>query len=162
MNRQQKRALAILSSMSLTLLLAVAAVTMSIFHVRWLSILLLFFVAVVPCVGGVVFFRLRPAGGAVMFDERDMEIQRNANLASFGIAYLFLMLASFAPGFILGEKASIPVTWLPGMAVAAGVCHAYAFFVSLLIQYGRQGERNPTQTPRRWFCLRPSLKGQTK
>ncbi|MEN6428484.1 MAG: hypothetical protein ABFE13_24315 [Phycisphaerales bacterium] len=140
MNRQQKRALAILSSMSLTLLLAVAAVMMSILRVCWLSILLLFFVAVVPCAGGVMFFRLRPAGGAVMFDERDMEIQRNANLASFSIAYLFLMLASFAPGFILGEKASIPVTWLPGLAVVAGVCHAYAFFLSLLVQYSRGGK----------------------
>jgi hypothetical protein len=140
MNREQKRALAIVISMSLTLILAIATVTMSILHVRWLSILLLFSVAAVPCAGVVVFFRLRPDTGAVTFDERDHEIQRNANLASFGTAYLFLMLASFAPGFILGEKASIPVTWLPLMVVGAGLCHAYAFFVSIFIQYGRAGK----------------------
>ena len=139
MNREQKRALAILISMSLTIILAIAAVTMGILHVHWLGILLLLSVVAVSCAGAVAFFRLRPNQGTVMFDERDKEIHKNASLTSFGIAYLFLMVASFAPAFIVGEKASIPVTWLPWMFVGAGLCHAYAFFVSILIQYGRGG-----------------------
>jgi hypothetical protein len=140
MNREQKRALAILVSMTLAILLAVAAVTTMTFYARWLSIPLVFAVAAVACAGGVVFFRLRPDRSAVAFDERDQEIQKNANLTSFVIAYLFLILASFAPIYIFGEEATIPITWLPAMFVGAGLCHAYAFFVSLLIQYGH-GDR---------------------
>ena len=136
MNREQKRALVILISMSLTIALAVGAVTVNTLGVRWVAILLLVSVAVVPCAGGIVFFCLRPDTGTVVFDERDNEIQKNANLTGMGIAYLFLMLASFAPWFLIGEKASIPAAWLPGMFVGAGVCHAYAFFFSILIQYG--------------------------
>jgi len=138
MNRQQKRTLAILISISAALILAIAAVvTRHVLQARSLSILLVFSVAATACAGAVVFFRLRPRQGTVMFDERDREIQRNASLSAFGSVFFFLMLASFATAFILGEKASIPVTCLPLIVAGAGIFYAYAFFVSLVIQYGR-------------------------
>jgi hypothetical protein len=137
MNREQKRALTILISMSVVIMLAVVAVTMKMLHLRWLGILLLLFVAAAACVGGIVYFRLRPKEGRVVFDERDREIQRNANLAGFGMAYFLLGLGSFVPSLILGGEATISVAWLPLMVAAAMACHAYAFFVSILVQYGR-------------------------
>jgi archaellum biogenesis protein FlaJ (TadC family) len=140
MNREQKRALTILISMSLAIVLAIAAVTMKALDVHWLSILLVFFVAAVPCAGVVVFFRLRPDAGTVMFDERDREIQRSAALASSVTAYSLLMVGSFAACFILGERTSIPVTCLPLVVAGAGLCQAYAFFVSLFVRYGRGGD----------------------
>ncbi len=140
MNRYRKQALAILISILLVLILSVAAVTMVALQVRWLGIALVGSVAAVACAGGVVFFRFRPNTGTVAFDERDREIQRNANLTSATAVYCLLMPASFAPLLIVGEKASIPVTWLPLMFVGVGVLHACVFFVSLLIQYGRQDQ----------------------
>ena len=139
MNREQKRALTILISMSVAIVLAVTAVMMKMFHLRWLSVLLVLTVPVVACTGGIVYFRLRPHTGTVAFDERDQEIQRKASLVASGFGYVFLLLGSFAATFILGENASIPVASLPLIVAAAGVGYAYAFFVSLVIQYGRGG-----------------------
>lgn len=139
MNREQKRALTILISMSVTIVLAATVVAMKMLHLRWLGILLLPLVASAACAGGIVYFRLRPKAGSVTFDERDREIQRNANLAGLGTVYFFLGLGSYLPGLILGEGTVISVAWLPLMVAAAMVCHAYAFFVSLLVQYGRGG-----------------------
>lgn len=143
MNREQKRALVILISMTLTVVLAGAAVATKTFGVRWLSLLLVASVAAVACTGGVVFFRLRQDKSTVAFDERDQEIQKNANLTSLRTAYLFLVLACFTPTLILGENASIPVASLPWLFVGVGLCHAYAFFISIFIQYGR-GNREGT------------------
>lgn len=140
MNRHQKQALAILISILLVVLLSVAATVMVALQLRWLGIALVVAVAFAACAGGVVFFRLRPNTGAVAFDERDKEIQRNANLTSVTTVYLLLALASFAPLFIAGEKTSIPVTWLPLIFAGGGVLHACVFFISLVIQYGGQDQ----------------------
>ncbi len=81
--------------------------------------------------------RIKPDQGTVTSDERDKQIEKNAYLAGFGAVYLFVIVASFAPIAVLGEKASIPVTWLPGLLVGAGLCQAYAMSLATLIQYGR-------------------------
>ncbi|MEN6335192.1 MAG: hypothetical protein ABFE01_13105 [Phycisphaerales bacterium] len=139
MNREQKRALTVLTSMSAVVVLIATGVAMKTLNLRWLGVLLLLCVAIVSCLGGIVYFGLRPKADAIRFDERDREIQRHASLVGFGVMYLFLCLGSFAPVLILGEKTAISVAWLPLMVAAAGVCHAYAFFISLLVQYGRGG-----------------------
>jgi len=144
MNREQKRALGILISMTLAGVLAGAAVATKTFGVRWLSLLLVASVAAVACTGGVVFFRLRPDKSIVAFDERDQEIQKKANLTSFGIAYLFLIVACFTPTLVLGENASIPVASLPLLFVGTGLCHAYVFFISIFIQYGCRNREGTT------------------
>ena len=97
--------------------------------------------AIVACVGAFLFFRFRPNRAAVIFDERDRQIQRNASLSATTSVFCLLMLASFAAVFILGEKASIPVASLPLIVTGAGVVYAHAFFVSLLIQYRSTGKR---------------------
>jgi hypothetical protein len=79
---------------------------------------------------------MKPDKGPVTFDERDKLIEKNANLAGFGAVYLYIILMSFLPIGILGEKASIPVIWCPGLLIGAGFCQAFAQSIATLIQYG--------------------------
>jgi hypothetical protein len=136
MIREQKRAWAIVISMSLAAIFCMAAGATHYFGGGSMKGWILA-AAVVQAAGVIVFFRFKPDKGAVAFDERDKQLQRNASLAGFGAAYLFIILASFAPIAILGENASMPVKWMPLLLVGAGLCQAYAFFVAILVQYGR-------------------------
>ena len=138
MNREQKRAWALVISMSLATILVIVAFVIHHFGVGSLRAFL-FSAGGVMGMGVFVFFRIKPDKGTVVFDERDRQIEKNANLAGFGAVYLFIILASFAPIAALGEEALIPVTWLPFLLVGAGLCQAYAFFVAILVQYGRGG-----------------------
>jgi hypothetical protein len=138
MNREQKRAWAIVTGMSLALILVIIAGVLHLLGFGWAR-LVLWAAAVPQGVGVLVGLRVKPDKGAVACDERDRQIEKNANLAGFGAVYLFVIIASFAPIAILGEKGSIPTTWMPGLLVGAGLCQAYAFFVAILIQYGRTG-----------------------
>ena len=136
MNRLQKQAWAIVIGMSSAALLCVVALIVYRLGAG-LPKPLLALAAVAQGTGVVVCFRVKPDKGAIVSDERDKQIEKNANLAGFGAVYFFVIVASFAPIAILGEKGTIPVTWLPGLLVGAGLCQAYAFFVAILIQYGR-------------------------
>jgi hypothetical protein len=140
MNREQKRAWAIALSMSLAAVLCITALALRHVGLHLPTILLFVPAAVVQGTGVVVCFRIKPDKGAVTSDERDKQIEKNAYLAGFGAVYLFVIVASFAPIGILGEKASIPVTWLPFLLVGAGLCQAYAMCVAILVQYGRGGK----------------------
>jgi hypothetical protein len=53
---------------------------------------------------------------------------------------LYIILMSFLPIGILGEEASIPVTWCPGLLIGAAFCQVYAQSIAILIQYGRGGK----------------------
>jgi hypothetical protein len=78
--------------------------------------------------------------GAVKHDEQDKLIEKNANLAGFGAVYLYVIIMSFLPISILGEDASIPVTWCPVLLIGAGFCQAFAQSIAILIQYGWGGK----------------------
>lgn len=140
MNREQKRAWAIVSSMSLAAVLCVAALVARHFELRLATLLLFGMAAVVQGTGVVLCFRVKPDLGAVTSDERDKLIEKNAYLAGFGAVYLFVIVASFAPIAIFGENGSFPVTWCPALLIGAGFCQAYAMSVATLIQYGRRGK----------------------
>jgi len=143
MNREQKRAWVMVISMSLALILVIVAGVLHVLDVG--SPCLLIYAAVVVQVSGVVVcLRVKPDKGAVTSDERDKQIEKNTNLAGFGAVYLFVIVASFAPIAILGKDGTIPVTWMPGLLVGAGMCQTYAMFVAILIQYGRgnKGEKS--------------------
>ena len=139
MNREQKRALAIVVSMSVAAVLAIAALAAHYFD-RGPARLLLVAAAVVQGAGVLVCLRVKPDKGAVTSDERDKQIEKNAHMAGFGAVYLFVIVASFAPIAIFGEKGSLPVTWCPALLIGAGFCQAYAMSVATLIQYGRTGK----------------------
>ncbi len=141
MNREQKRAWAIVISMSLAALLGVAALAVHLLELgaaRWLVLA----AAAVQGTGVVVCLRVKPDPGAVTSDERDKQIEKNAHLAGFGAVYLFVIVASFAPIAIFGEKGSLPVTWCPALLIGAGFCQAYAMSVATLVQYGRGGKED--------------------
>jgi len=143
MNREQKRAWAIVISMSLALILVIVAGVLHLLGLGWPR-LFIYAAAVVQVVGVLVCFRVKPDPGVVTSDERDKQIEKNAYLAGFGAVYLFVIVASFAPIAILGEEASIRVTWLPGLLVGAALCQAYAMSIAVLIQYGRTGTTKET------------------
>jgi hypothetical protein len=136
MNREQKRAWAIVISMSLAIILCTAA---AVIHRLGGSPTRAFIVAaaVVQGIGVLVCLRIKPDKGPVVSDERDKLIEKNAYLAGFGAVYLFVIMASFAPIAIFGENGALPVTWCPALLVGAGFCQAYAMSVATLIQYGR-------------------------
>lgn len=139
MNREQKRALAIVISMSLAVVLYVGALVSGRFGFDLGKIVLIVAAAVVQGTGVLVCLRVKPDKGAVTSDERDKLIEKNAYLAGFGAVYLFVIVMSFAPIAIFGEKGSFPVTWCPALLIGAGFCQAYAMSVATLIQYGRGG-----------------------
>jgi Ni/Fe-hydrogenase subunit HybB-like protein len=140
MNREQKRAWAIVISMSLALVLVVAALVVRHLELGWPTVPLVVAAAIVQGTGVLVCLRVKPDKGAVTSDERDKQIEKNAYLAGFGAVYLFVIVASFAPIAIFGEKGSLPVTWCPALLIGAGFCQAYAMSVATLVQYGRTGK----------------------
>jgi Ni/Fe-hydrogenase subunit HybB-like protein len=140
MNREQKKAWAIVSSMSLAAVLCVVALISRHLGLGLLTVPLFVAAGVVQGTGVLVCLRIKPDKGAVTSDERDKQIERNAHLAGFGAVYLFVIVASFAPIAVLGEQGSLPVTWCPVLLICAGFCQAYAMSVSVLIQSGRSGK----------------------
>jgi hypothetical protein len=125
--------------MSTAAVLCVAALLSRHYGLRLPNFLLFAPAAVVQGLGVLVCLRVKPDKGVVMSDERDKLIEKNAYMAGFGAVYLFVIVASFAPIAIFGEKGSFPVTWCPALLIGAGFCQAYAMSVATLIQYGRGG-----------------------
>ncbi len=136
MNAAQKRSWAIVIGMSLALILATTGGVLHLLGFGWAR-LFLWAAAAPQGAGAVVCLRVKPDKGAVTSDERDKQIEKNAYLAGFGAVYLFVIVASFAPIAIFGEKGSLPVTWCPGLLVGAALCQAYAMSIAVLVQYGR-------------------------
>jgi len=141
MNRAQKISLTIVITFSLGLFFGIILIVMRLFDVGIPKIAFLFPVFIAGSGGIISLIFLGKDKGAIKHDERDKLIEKNAHLAGFGAVYLFVILVSFLPIGILGEKASIPVTWCPGLLIGAGFCQAYAQSIAILIQYGRGGER---------------------
>jgi tagatose-1,6-bisphosphate aldolase non-catalytic subunit AgaZ/GatZ len=78
--------------------------------------------------------------GKVTCDERDKLINRYAALAGFATAYLVTGLACMIPFTILGAQATIPITWLPMIFMAAGLTSFFVHSIAILVQYGREGK----------------------
>ena len=142
MNRAQKLSLTIVITFLLGLFLGIILIVMRLFDlgVPRIAFLLPVFVAGSGGITSITCFKKDK--GAITFDERDKLIEKNANLAGFGAVYLFVILMSFLPIGILGEDASIPVTWCPVLLIGAGFCQAFAQSIAILIQYGRGGTEN--------------------
>jgi hypothetical protein len=140
MNRAQKISLTLVITFSLGLFLGITAIVMRRFGVGVWKIALAFAVAIAGSGGiiSLIFFRKDKA--AITHDERDEQIWKNAHLAGFGAVYLYVILMSFLPIGILGEEASIPVTWCPGLLIGAGFCQVFAQSLAILIQYGWGGK----------------------
>ena len=142
MNRAQKISLTLVITISLGLFLGIALIVMRRFDVGVPKTAFLFPIFIAGSGGIISITCFKKDKGTVTSDERDKLIEKNAHLAGFGAVYLFVILVSFLPIGILGEKGSIPVTWCPGLLIGAGFCQAYAQSLAILIQYGRGGKEN--------------------
>jgi hypothetical protein len=141
MNREQKIALTIVITCTAGLLIGIAMIIMRCFGIVGLktTIVLPFLIAGSGGIITLIFFR-KPDKGPVTFDERDKLFDKNANLAGFGAVFLYIILMSFLPIAILGEKGSIPVTWCPALLIGAAFFYVYARSIAVLIQYGWKKE----------------------
>jgi hypothetical protein len=141
MNRAQRISLTLVITFLLGLFLGITAIVMRRFGVGVWKIALAFAVAIAGSGGIISLVFFRKDKDAITHDERDKLIEKNAHLAGFGAVYLYVILVSFLPIGILGEEASIPVTWCPGLLIGAGFCQVFAQSLAILIQYGWGGER---------------------
>ncbi|OHB61017.1 MAG: hypothetical protein A2167_01250 [Planctomycetes bacterium RBG_13_46_10] len=139
MNRAQKMSLTLVITISLGLFLGIVLVVMRFFNVGIPKTVFLFPIFFAGSGGIISLIFFRKDKSAITSDERDKLIEKNANLAGFGAVYLFVILASFLPIGIMGQKGSIPVTWCPVLLVGAAFCQAYAQSLAILIQYGWGG-----------------------
>jgi len=125
---------------SLGLFLGIILIVMLLFDVDIPKIAFLFPVIIAGSGGIISITCFKKDRGPVKFDERDKLIEKNAHLAGFGAVYLYVILMSFLPIGILGEEASIPVTWCPALLIGAGFFQVYAQSLAILIQYGLGGK----------------------
>ena len=144
MNRAQKISLTLVITFSLGLFLGIILIVMRLFDLGVPKIVFLVPVCIAGSGGIISITCFKKDEGAITCDERDKLIEKNANFAGFGAVYLWVILMSFLPIGILGEEASIPVTWCPVLLIGAGFCQAYAQSIAILIQYGRidKGEKS--------------------
>lgn len=142
MNRIQKMALFMAIVISIALLLSTIA-TATLYYLVGFPIAQagLGFLGIAG-LGGLAPILFKKDKGKVTIDERDQIINKKAALASFAAAYLVVGLTCMLPFFIMGPKASIQVTWLPMIFMAAGITNFYVHSIVILLQYGWKGKEN--------------------
>lgn len=140
MSVQEKQAWFILAVLGVTGLVYGALGLAVGFHTWTLGTLgLLGLAGLAPLIG------LRERGrGEIIYDERDVLIQRRAGNAAFGVFWLVFVVGMMAPFFLKGPEATITVP-VAGLALAVCVGTVLLFAVqsaAVVIQYrtGRHGE----------------------
>ena len=141
MNRAQKISLTLVITISLGLFVGIILIVTQLFDMGIPKVVSLLPVFIAGSGGIISITCFKKDKGPVICDERDKLIEKNAHLAGFGAVYLYVILMSFLPIGILGEKGSIPVTWCPALLIGAAFFQAYAQSLAILIQYGR-GDKN--------------------
>ena len=136
MNREQKRAWSIVIGMSSALLFCIVAL---IVHRLGAGSAKPFLVlaGVAQGTGVLACFRVKPDEGAVTSDERDKQIEKNANLAGLGAVYLLVIAISLVPVGVAPD-ARIPTKWFPFLLPSVALLQVYAQSIATLIQYGRR------------------------
>ncbi len=136
MNRIQKIAWSFVISMSLAMILCIFAFAAYLLNICS-PMLFIYLAAGVMCIGVLVAFRVKPDKGAVTVDERDKLIEKNAQLAGFGIVWLVVILA-FILFFAIAPNAKISSRGAILLFAALVLGYPYVMFISILIQYGRK------------------------
>ena len=139
MIRQQKLAVTVLTVSLVGLFLGITIILMRRFIPDFLKTAFAFGSLILAF--GVILFisRFKKDKGAVIFDERDKLIAKNARLAGFGAVYLLVILVSYLP-IGIAPKAEIPTKWFPFLLPLAVLCQCFAMSLATLIQYGRGGK----------------------
>ena len=139
MNRAQKISLTMVITFSLGIFLGIILIVMRLFEVSIPKIAFLFPVFIAGSGGIISITCFKKDKGAIIFDERDKLIEKNAYLAGFGTVYLLVILVSYLPIGIAPE-AKIPTKWFPCLLPLAVLCQCLAMSISTLIQYGKGGK----------------------
>ena len=145
MNREQKISLTMLITFSLGLIVAITVLVMRCFGVDVPKITFVIAIFIAGSGGIISLIICKKDKGSTITDERDKLIAKNAHLAGFGAVYLYVIIMSFLPIAILGEKGAIPVTWCPALLIGAAFCQVYAQSIAFLIQYGRAGKEKDNE-----------------
>lgn len=87
--------------------------------------------------GVFIAFRTKLDKGTVTVDERDRLIEKNAQLAGFGVVWLIAILA-FILFFAIAPNAKISSRETIFLFAAIVLGYPYVMFISILIQYGRE------------------------
>jgi len=87
--------------------------------------------------GPLVF---RKKKGRVDFDERDLIIDRQSAVASFGAFFAFFVVVFVAMWLTMGMDTLIPIHWLGGILIGGWTTAIVANAVMVLICYGRKGK----------------------
>ncbi len=84
--------------------------------------------------GPLVF---RKKKGRVDFDERDLIIERQSDVASFGACFVFFVVVFVAMWLAMGMDRLIPLHWLGGILLGGWVTAIIAGAATTLVYYGR-------------------------
>jgi hypothetical protein len=142
MNRMQKTAWWIVSWTSAGVILAftATAVLYSIIGMPWSKAMAGLAFLGLAGFGGLAPLIFKKDQGKVTCDERDLLINNKAAVLGFLAAFLITGLACMLPFFILGPKATISITWLPMIFMAAGLASFIVHSIAILVQYGWRKE----------------------
>jgi hypothetical protein len=91
---------------------------------------------VVYLVAGVVLVFRKQSPAEPESDERDKAIQKNAAIACFASVGASLVLASFIPTLVVGDRGSIPVFMLPIINIIILYIALFVYSIAVLVQYG--------------------------
>ncbi len=139
MNRSQKIAWFLITVLSVTIVLTLAA-----FGILYAMFGMPIALAASGFMGlsglaGFAPIMFKKDVGAVDFDERDILINRRSATAAFGCSFMFVGLACMVPFFVFGPQASMQVFWLPLIFGGAGITVYIVHSAAILVQYGKGG-----------------------
>ncbi len=89
---------------------------------------------------GLIPVLFRKGEGSVQCDERDLMIQRTANLAAYGAFWVLFVIAAMIPWFITGPSGTITVNYLPWMVFGGMFVVMLVQALVILQQYGWTGQ----------------------
>ena len=78
--------------------------------------------------------------GRIQCDERDLMIQRTANIAAYGVFWVLFVVAAMIPWFITGPNGTITVNYLPWMVFGGMFVVMLVQALVTLQQYGWTGQ----------------------
>ena len=137
MNRMQKLAWFLVTSISAAVLMGLIAVV--VLYVELgppRTFAGLGFIAIACICGlGPLFFRKNKVN--LLYDQRDKLIHKYTALAGFAASYLVTSLAFMMALFVIGSRTTISVVWLPNIFVAAAITYFLMHCLAMLIQYRR-------------------------
>ena len=78
--------------------------------------------------------------GVILFDERDLLIQRQASRFGYAAAFVFFIASCMITSNVVGMDTLIPAYWLARFFLGGWLAMAVAHAITILVCYGRGGK----------------------